>query len=211
VAAKAPAVDADTRAAFQRTADLVGLRLQDLNDLTAQVDAVARVVNGAPAPAHLALNRAVSSWWAGWPRLLVLLVFGILVFVPLYLLNLAFGGGNRNWQLIGVALFLLLLPVVYEALAALGSMVATWTNNDAFEVLASYSMFQSSIGQVVWAGLSVLAILFAILGLYGICVQFGLLGRNRGRRGAGATQTATTTATSTQERADSMVDWDEEF
>jgi hypothetical protein len=211
VAVKAPKVDADMRAAFRRTADLVGLRLQDLNDLTAQTYAVARAISGAAAPAHLALNRAVSSWWAGWPRLLVLLVFGILVFVPLYLLNLAFGGGNRNWQLIGVALFLLLLPVVYEALAALGSMVANWTNNDAFDVLASYSMFQSSIGQVVWAGLSVLAILFAILGLYGICVQFGLLGRGRGRRGAAATQTATTTATSTQERADSMVDWDEEF
>ncbi len=211
VAAKAPGVDADMRAMVGRTADLVGLRLRDLNNLTAQTDAVARVVSGAPAPSNLALNRAVSSWWAGWPRLLVLLVFGILVFVPLYLLNLAFGGGNRNWQLIGVALFLLLLPVVYEALAALGSMVATWTNNDAFEVLATYSMFQSSIGQVVWAGLIVLAILFAILGLYGICVQFGLLGRGRGRRGAGTTQTATTTATSTQERTDSMVDWDEEF
>ena len=212
VAAKAPTVDADARATFQRTADLVGLRLQDLNDLTAQADAVARVVNGAPEPANLALNRAVSSWWSGWPRLLVLLLFGILVFVPLYLLNLAFGGGNRNWQLIGVALFLLLLPVVYEALAALGSMIASWTNNDAFEVLASYSMFQSSIGQVVWAALIVLAIVFAILGLYGICVQFGLLGRGgRGRRGAAATQTATTTTTSTQERSDSMVDWDEEF
>jgi hypothetical protein len=211
VAAKDPGVDADMRTMVRRTADLVGLRLRDLNNLTAQTDAVARVVAGAPAPANLALNRAVSSWWAGWPRLLVLLVFGILVFVPLYLLNLAFGGGNRNWQLIGVALFLLLVPVVYEALAALGSMVATWTNNDAFEVLATYSMFQSSIGQVVWAGLIVLAILFAILGLYGICVQFGLLGRGRGRRGAGTTQTATTTATSTQERTDSMVDWDEEF
>lgn len=211
VAAKAPAVDADMRAMVQRTAGLVGLRLRDLNNLTAQTDAVARVVSGAPAPANLAMNRAVSSWWAGWPRLLVLLIFGILVFVPLYLLNLAFGGGNRNWQLIGVALFLLLLPVVYEALAALGSMIATWTNNDAFEVLASYSMFQSSIGQVIWAGLIVLAIVFAILGLYGICVQFGLLGGGRGRRDAGATQTATASATSTQERADSMVDWDEEF
>ena len=43
-------------------------------------------------------------------------------------------------------------------------------------------MFQSSIGQVVWALLIVLAIVFAILGLYGICLQFGLLGRaGRGR------------------------------
>jgi len=199
------------RADYDRTQTMVGLRLQDLENLTARTDAVARSVEGLPAPANLALNTSVASWWAGWPRLLVLLVFGILVFVPLYLLNLAFGGGNRNWQLIGIALFLLLLPVVYEALAALGSVITMLTGNDAFEVLASFSMFQSSIGQVVWAALIVLAIVFAILGLYGICVQFGLLGRSRGSRGVGITQTATTTATSAQEQTDSMVDWDEEF
>jgi len=206
-----PGVDADTRAAFEHTSSLVGLRLQDVDNLTAQVDAAARALNGQSQPGSLALNRGIDAWWAGWPRLLVLLVFGILVFIPLYLLNVAFGGGNRNWQLIGVALFLLLLPVVYEALASLGSMLARWTNNDAFDVLAGYSMFQSTIGQVVWAGLIVLAILFAILGLYGICVQFGLLGRGKRAGAAGTTMTATTTATSTQERAEAMVDWDEEF
>jgi len=211
VAFKQPKVDADTRAAFDRTASLVGLRLQDIDNLTAQVDGAARVIAGQPQAGNLALNRSLDAWWAGWPRLLVLLVFGILVFVPLYLLNMAFGGGNRNWQLIGVALFLLLLPVVYEALAALGSMLATWTGSDAFEVLSGYSMFQSTIGQVVWAGLIVLAILFAILGLYGICVQFGLLGRSKRPGDAGTTMTATATSTSTQERAEAMVDWDEEF
>ncbi len=211
VAFKDPTLDGQMRDAYSRTADLVGLRLQDLENLTAQTDAVARSVAGLSAPANLALNRSVADWWAGWARLIVMLVFGLLVFVPLYLLNLAFGGGNRNWQLIGVALFLLLLPVVYEALAALGSLIAGLTNHDAFEVLANYSMFQSSLGQVVWAALIVLAIVFAILGLYGICVQFGLLGRGRGARGGGATQTAATTATSTQEQTDSMVDWDEEF
>ncbi|HKI57235.1 MAG TPA: hypothetical protein VKB31_08810 [Trueperaceae bacterium] len=211
VAFKQPGVDADTRATFTRTASLVGLRLQDLDNLTAQVDAAARVISGKPQSGNLALNRSLDSWWAGWPRLLVLLVFGILVFVPLYLLNMAFGGGNRNWQLIGVSLFLLLLPVVFEALAALGSMLASWTHTDSFEVLANYSMFQSTIGQVVWAGLIVLAILFAILGLYGICVQFGLLGRGKRSAGAGTTMTATATSTSTQERAEAMVDWDEEF
>ncbi|MEJ2667384.1 MAG: hypothetical protein P8Z81_09850 [Deinococcales bacterium] len=211
VVAKAPAIDQDTRTVFARTSSMVGLRLQDLEDLTAQVDAAARVVSGRPQTGATGLSRAVDNWWGGWPRLLVLLVFGILVFVPLYLLNLAFGGGNRNWQLIGVSLFLLLLPVVYEALAALGSMLATWTSSNSFDVLARYSMFQSSIGQVVWAALIVLAILFAILGLYGICVQFGLLGRGRNQPGAGTTMTATATATSTQERAEAMVDWDEEF
>lgn len=211
VAFKQPTVDAKTRAAFDRTASLVGLRLQDIDILTAQVNAADRVIAGQPRARNLALNRGIDAWWAGWPRLLVLFVFGILVFVPLYLLNMAFGGGNRNWQLIGVALFLLLLPVVYEALASLGSMLATWTGNDAFELLSSYSMFQSSIGQVVWTGLIVLAIVFAILGLYGICVQFGLLGRGRRSGGAGTTMTATTTSASTQDRAEAMVDWDEEF
>ena len=203
------------RGTLARTSDVVGLRMQDVDALTGQVDAVARVALGQAAPANQRLNEQTLALWAGWPRLIVMLVFGILAFVPLYLLNLAFGGGNRNWQLIGVSLFLLLLPVVYEALASIGSLVAYLTGDDTFEVLATYSMFQSPVGQVVWAVLVAIAILLAISGLYGICVQFGLLGRRRSAAGAGpsATQTNTATmdATGVRQPADALVDWDEDF
>ncbi len=209
VAARDPGLDADTRALLARSSTLVGLRTQDVQTVTGQVDAVSRSLEARPAPPTQDFTRTVDRWWAGWPRLIVLLLFGVLAFVPLYLLNLAFGGGNRNWQLIGVALLLLLLPVVYEALAALGSLLANLTATPGLDLLARYSMFDSPIGQVAWALLIVLAILFAISGLYGICQQFGLLGRRGGRAGAG--QTATTSATRTQEQTDSMVDWDEEF
>lgn len=215
VASRSPGTDEAMRSALDRASSVIGLRMQDVDALTGQVDAVARVTLGQAASANQQLNERALALWAGWPRLIVMLLFGILAFVPLYLLNLAFGGGNRNWQLIGVSLFLLLLPVVYEALAAIGSLVAYLTGDDAFEVLSTYSMFQSPIGQVAWALLIVIAILLAISGLYGICVQFGLLGRRR--RGAGAgpsatqTNTATMDATGVRQPADALVDWDEDF
>jgi hypothetical protein len=209
VAARDPGLDADTRELLARSSTLVGLRTQDVQTVTGQVDAVSRSLEARPAPPTQDFTRTIDRWWAGWPRLIVLLLFGVLAFVPLYLLNLAFGGGNRNWQLIGVALLLLLLPVVYEALAALGSLLAYLTATPGLDLLARYSMFDSPIGQVAWALLIVLAILFAISGLYGICQQFGLLRRRGGSAGPG--QTATASATRTQEQTDSMVDWDEEF
>ena len=211
VAVRDPALDSATRDLLARSEDLVGLRRQDLALVTSQIDAAARSALGAPAPANVGLERAVATVWAGWVRLIVLLVFGILAFVPLYLLNLAFGGGNRNWQLIGVSLFLLLLPLVYEALAAVGSLVAMATGNDSFDILATYSMFHSTLGQAVWVVLVAFAILFAISGLYGICVQFGLLGRQRSSAGTSATQTVTATGAGSREPAESLVDWDEDF
>lgn len=215
IAAKSPTTDDAMRAALERAQEVVGLRMQDVDALTGQVDAVARVALGQGADGGPRFAEQVLALWAGWPRLIVLLVFGILAFVPLYLLNLAFGGGNRNWQRIGVALFLLLVPVVYEALASLGSLVAYLTGDARFELLSTYSMFQSPIGQVIWAVLIIIAILLAISGLYGICVQFGLIGRrsSNAAANANATQTGTPTmeATGVRQPADALVDWDEDF
>lgn len=215
IAAKSPTTDDAMRAALERAQDVVGLRMQDVDALTGQVDAVAQVALGQGADGGPRFAEQVLALWAGWPRLIVLLVFGILAFVPLYLLNLAFGGGNRNWQRIGVALFLLLVPVVYEALASLGSLVAYLTGDASFELLSTYSMFQSPIGQVIWAVLIIIAILLAISGLYGICVQFGLIGRrsSNAAANANATQTGTPTmeATGVRQPADALVDWDEDF
>jgi hypothetical protein len=97
--------------------------------------------------------------------------------VPLYLLFLAFGGGNRNWQLIGYALFLLLVPVIYEGISYILSSIATPLNMPALDVLSRFSMFQNTFTQLLWVLLTALAIGLATAGLYGICVQFGLLGK----------------------------------
>src|SRR5690606_9372333 len=100
----------------------------------------------------------------------------------------------------------------YEALAALGSILADLLAMPSLEALSRWSMFRSTTGQVAWALLVFVGLLLATIGLRGICVQFGLLGR--GRRSTTATATATATGTAvdaTGATSATAVDWDEEF
>ena len=199
VATVAPDTDLRTSALTSTLATADGVRLQDVAVLSSQAGTLRDVLAGVPPTlAHVAAADTVR-FWSGLVRLVVVLVLGVLAFVPLYLLNLAFGGGNRNWRLVGVALFLLLVPVIYEAVAAVADLVAATTGIDALYAVSQYSMFHNPISQVVWAALTGAAILFAIGGLYGICVQFGLLGRRKPERAAASSEVRDT------------VDWDEEF
>jgi hypothetical protein len=189
---------------FRSLAASPALRLQDTATLTQQIRHLATALGGGTPPLAEQLSAVTTSYWAGWPRLVVMILLGILAFVPLRLLNLAFGGGNRNWQLVGVALFLLLLPVIFESLAFLGSLLASLLNLESLNALASYSIFQSELAQLVWVLVTALAIALAIVGLRGICVQFGLLGQRN--------KMTTSQSRRTQEsRPESAVDWDEEF
>jgi hypothetical protein len=148
--------------------------------------------------------------WAGTLRDVVTLVLGLLALIPLFLLNVAFGGGNRHWQAIGVALFLLWLPALFEGVIGLGGLLWTYAAIDVLVPLAAYSVFGNTVAQTVWAALTLLAVLFAISGLAGISRQFGLLGGRRKARAtnrAGAAAVATTRHTETTART---VDWDDE-
>ena len=140
----------------------------------------------------------------------MLVVLAVLAFVPLRYLNLAFGGGNANWRLVAWALFLLLVPLVYEGLAALGSILADLLEMPGLDVLASWSMFTSTTGQVVWALLLFIALLLATIGLRGICRQFGLLG-GASTVGVGAASANPTLVDMTRSTKPSAVDWDDEF
>ena len=189
---------------FRSLAASPALRLQDTATLTQQIGHLATALGGGTPPLAERLSAFITSYWAGWPRLVVVILLGILAFIPLRLLNLAFGGGNRNWRNVGVALFLLLLPIIFESLALLGSLLASLLNFELLNVLASYSIFQSELAQLVWVLVTALAIALAIVGLRGICVQFGLLGqRNK--------MTTSQTQRTLKSRPDSTVDWDEEF
>ncbi|MBS3933910.1 MAG: hypothetical protein KGZ35_06095 [Truepera sp.] len=180
------------------------LRLQDTATLTQQIDHLATALGGGTPPLTERLSAVTTSYWAGWPRLVVIILLGMLAFIPLRLLNLAFGGGNRNWQLVGVALFLLLLPIIFESVTFLGSLLASLFKLESLNALASYSIFQSELAQLVWVLVTASAIALAIIGLRGICVQFGLLGQR-------TKMTTSQTRRTTKSKPDSTVDWDEEF
>jgi len=206
--ARDASVASDTEEVLASLAERPSLREHDLTLLAAQVDAVERALSGRSQDAGLAFERTVDGLWSTWTRLGVLLVLGVLAIVQLVLLNMAFGGGNRNWRLVGWALLLLVVPIFYEALVALGSILADVLAMPELELLARWSMFRSTTGQVVWAVLGFVGLLLATIGLRGICVQFGLLGRGRSSARATATASATDSARATGATA---VDWDEEF
>lgn len=179
----------------------------DVSLVAAQTGAVRRALQGQPAPAGHEVELAVDSFWSNWTRVSVMIILGLLAIVPLVLLNLAFGGSNRNWHLVGWSLFLLLVPVFYEALAALATLVARFVDAPWLTAVGDWSMFNSTTGQVVWAALVLVALILAIIGLYGICVQFGLFGA-RGQRAPAAAATAVEPSSPT---GNTTIDWDEEF
>jgi hypothetical protein len=200
-------LDTATTELVARLAETSALRLQDVVVLAGQIDGVGgAVLEGRPLPALQRGAQATTAVWAGPVRDLVSLVIGLLALVPLFLLNLAFGGGNRHWQTIGAALFLLWIPALFEGLVGLGGVLARYAGFDALLVLAPYSVLGNAQAQTVWAALTLLAIVFAIAGLSGISRQFGLLG---GRRKAGVKGTATSAPRLTEATA-KTVDWDDE-
>ena len=187
------------------------LRGQDLATLNQQWADLANTLNiSAPSSGLQGVANGVTGFWSGWPRMIAMIVLGLLAFVPLYLLFLAFGGGNRNWQLIGYALFLLLVPVIYEGLSFLLSLINSFVNVPALEVLSRFSFFQNPVMHVVWAVLTGIAILLASMGLYGICVQFGLLGRKTEDLSGTIVETSPS-ATSIEKAKTTNFEWDEEF
>lgn len=205
------AVAQDTEALLASLASRPVLREHDLTLLAAQVDAVDRSLAGRAQAGSQALELMVDAVWSGWVRLGVFVLLGIFAFVPLRYLNMAFGGGNANWRLVSIALFLLLVPIIYEALAAVLSVAADLLDMPALDLLANWSMFTSTTGQVAWAALLFIALLLATIGLRGVCVQFGLLGSGRGRTGVGTSTANPTVVDMTRSSKPSAVDWDDEF
>ena len=207
VRARFAALDADTVMLLRQLADEPGLRTADVAVAAGQLDTARRALVGDAESPLVTGARQTLQFWNGIPRAIVLVVLGILALIPLVLSNLAFGGGNRNWQLVGVALFLLLLPTLYEGLVGLSILLTSFADVDLLALLPALSPFASSVGHLVWASTALLALVFAIMGLYGICAQFGLVGRRRRQPAVGtrATRTGTRTGTSTE-----SINWDED-
>lgn len=186
------------------------LRVQDAVTVSQQLGEVGKVLQMSPPSAVQGLMTALTNFWTGWTRPIVMIVLGLFAFVPLYLLFLAFGGGNRNWQLIGYALFLLLVPVIYEGMSFILSSIATPLNMPALDVLSRFSMFQNTFTQLLWVVLTAIAIALATAGLYGICVQFGLLGKASEDTGTTMLETPVSDTGMTAAKTTSF-EWDEEF
>ncbi len=212
VRARFAMLDADTSSLLRQLISEPGLRTSDVAVAAGQVDTARRALAGTAESPLFTGARQTMQIWSGLPRAIVLVALGLLALIPLALSNLAFGGGNRNWQLVGIALFLLLLPALFEGLVGLSVLLVEFAQIDVLRTLAALSPFSGTMGHAAWTAISVLAVIFAIGGLYGICAQFGLIGRRRPRSKA-TSVTTTRTATRTAARAGATsesIDWDED-
>ncbi len=203
-----PRVAPDADLAYQdlltRTSASPALRPQEASLLAAATTGLSDALR-SPGP-HLATDLAdtAHTLWSGWVRAAIAIALGLLALIPLRLLRIAFGGGNRNWRLVGAALFLLLLPVFVEALISAGALLAEPLSMPLLAAGTVFSIFANETAQMAWFAATALAILLASFGFYGICVQFGVIGR--GPKAAAAKEPAKQAT-----RDETLVDWDDDY
>lgn len=183
-------------AALDRAAGRQALRPQTVQALIGQVANLEREAAGQPVSA---LDRAsgVASGFGGWARALLFALLAALAFLPLYLLNLAFGGRNTSWRAVMAGLMLLLLPVFLEGLFGLLGALGDLLNVGPLRSLTNFTLFQGAYGLPLWWLLSAGALGLLSAGFWGLCQQFGLLG-----------QPKTASAKSSD---DASIEWDEDF
>lgn len=204
-------LDTASSALFDQLGSTTPLRVQDANVLSGQVQTLIDALTGQPEATMQGAARTVTGVWAGPLRDVISLVVGLLALIPLFLLNVAFGGGNRHWQAIGVALFLLLLPALFEGVIGLGGVLAHYFGIDTLTPLAAYSVLSSTLAQTLWVVITLLAVTFAIVGLLGISRQFGLLGGRSRSRARGGSARGASSGGSKATASSGTVDWDDDL
>ncbi len=198
-----PTLDTSIRELLERLSASPAIRAVELQALTGLLASI-----GSTAGSSLAdsVQAGSAGWTSGWPRMVLLILVALLTILPLTFLRLAFGGGNRNWSLIGAGLFLLLLPVILGGLGALLELVGHLAGVPALLQAGAWLSLDGALQQLLLLVLVLLATILLATGLYGICKQFGLFGGESGgkrlfsrSRAEGKSETKT------------LVDWDEEF
>ena len=152
------------------------------------VSTPARSSARTPVQAPIAETSALARTWNGFPKAIVMLLLALASFIPLYLLQLAFGSGSKHWLWVRLAVFLLFLPIMFEGIASLASLLADVTGVSALGMLEPFTVSGGALGQIIWAGTSLIAIASLCFGLWGICKQFGLLGQGSSEEEAVATE-----------------------
>jgi hypothetical protein len=148
-------------------------------DVQALIGGLANLENAAAGRAVSALDGSsvgVSRWFSGWLRVLVFALLAGLTVLPLYLLNLAFGGRNVYWRAIMGGLALLMLPLFLEGLFGLLGAFGDLFGAAPLRNLTNLTLSQGAYALPVWALLGAAAIGLTAFGFRGLCEQFGLLG-----------------------------------
>lgn len=148
--------------------------------------------------------QASSRLMGGGVRAVLALLLSLFGLVPLYLLNLAFGGRNPYWRAISGALVLLLVPTLADGLFGALGWLGDLLNIPALRGLLRLTPGQSALGVPLRLLATAAALALATYGFRGLCDQLGLLKRKPGAalRSAGKA--------SPQNLKQTILDWDEE-
>lgn len=174
-----------------------GLRVGDVQALISRLNGLEAQASGQSVSALDGLSGTVAGSLGGIVRVIVGLLLAIGAFLPLYFLNLAFGGKNPYWRAISAAILLLFLPTLLEGIFGLLAWLGGLTGVGALQSLTNLTLHQGLYGLPLSWIFNALAIALATYGFRGLCEQFGLLGS---RSGSGSVA-----------EADDSVDWDEEI
>nr|WP_184031476.1 hypothetical protein [Deinococcus budaensis] len=156
-----------------------GLRPGDVQALIAGLGGVERAAAGESGAAVDRASAASARTFSGGVRAAVFLLLALLAPLPLYLLHLAFGGRNPSWRAITAALALLLLPVFLEGLFGFLGWLGDVSGVALLRAAPTLTLWQGAYGLPLRALLTALAIGLATYGFWGLCAQFGLLGRRQ--------------------------------
>jgi hypothetical protein len=213
-----PALSARVAGMLDASLSGTGLRSADFGVLMGEVDAVRQAFSAQGQSGLQALMASIQPFWLNL-RGLLLLVVGLTIWYPIYLLTLAFGGRNPYWRFIMIAMILLFVPPILEGFGWLGSIISQLTGLTVLDWLSVLSILHSPIAQIIWVLTLLLTVIFATMGFYGIAQQFGLI-RTR-QQAAPAMAAMETTAPSRTSNVrnptepgnqdKTVVEWDEEF
>ncbi|UBV42378.1 hypothetical protein LAJ19_12215 [Deinococcus taeanensis] len=177
--------------------DRRALRPSDVQALIGGLANAERAAAGERVSALDGASMGTAGWFSGWLRVLIFTLLAAAVAVPLYLLNLAFGGRNTFWRAIMAGLSLLLLPLVLEGLFGLLGALGDLFGGGLLASFTNLTLTQGAYALPIWTLLAAGALGLLAFGFRGLCQQFGLLGDQSGSQSNPMQHT--------------VIDWDEDL
>lgn len=201
-----PTLTESVRRGFATLYEAPGVRVMDVFVLYDALQELSRQYQGGPRPTPWLNLQLFLLNFAGIPRATFFLVAMMLAFFPLYLIRLTFGGRNIYWNLLGLAFFILFLPILGDGLSYFGAIMADYGRAPWLAVLNNLSIGQGLVPYLSWGLTIFLVVALATAGLRGIAAQFGLL-KERGAEVAPTSERLPSTTLTSE----TIVEWDEEF
>ena len=154
-----------------------GLRPDDVQALIATLGSAERQAAGQATAGSDGFAAGASRALGGGVRAWLGLGLAALCLLPLYLLRLAFGGSNVYWRSIWAGLLTLTLPLLLSGTFGLLAWLGDLLDLPLLRGAVNLTLSQGAGGLLLRGLLSAAGLALLAYGFWGLCQQFGLLGR----------------------------------